>query len=35
MLRGKPKWNPDNGVPGPGSYNETKEKVLKKAPGWK
>jgi hypothetical protein len=33
-VRGKPKDDPDNGVPGPGAYNEVKDKVLLKSPGW-
>ena len=34
MLRGKPKFNDDNGVPGPGAYTEKKSEVSKSG-GWK
>ena len=34
MFRGKPKYNDDNGVPGPGAYTQ-KESEIKKSGGWK
>lgn len=34
MLRGKPKTNDDNGVPGPGAYT-TKVNDVSKQGGWK
>jgi len=34
-MKGKPKDNTDNGIPGPGAYEESKLRYLKNSPKWK